>query len=325
MFSKIVITTLVWNLLTIQCFSQQTNYAEKSNWAVFPGNYTKELKSYLKDSSLLTKVDVFYVYPTVFLDKADERWNIPLEDENQRRKILDNVIRFQASAWVEAGSMYVPFYRQAHIRSYRNLETGGREAIMLAYSDVKEAFQYYLDNYNNGRPIILAGHSQGSTHLMLLLKDFFDNKPLQSQLVAAYLPGIGIKKNEYQSLKLLTDSTQTGGYVSWNTFKKKLSKEKYENWYKGSSVVNPVTWDLSKTAERKLHKGFLFNNNSIYRQSFTTHLIDGAIWISTPHFPYRSMAWTMDDYHIGDVNLFWEDVRHNAKLRSSQFLKDKKY
>lgn len=208
---KIIFSMLVCILLTFQCFSQQTNYAEKSNWAVFPGNYTKELKGYLKDSSLLTKVDVFYVYPTVFLDKTDERWNIPLEDENQRRKILENAIRFQASAWVEAGSMYVPYYRQAHIRSYRNLESGGREALLLAYSDVKAAFQYYLDHHNNGRPIILAGHSQGSTHLMLLLKEFFDNKPLQNQLVAAYLPGIGVKKNEYQSLKLLTDSTQTGG------------------------------------------------------------------------------------------------------------------
>lgn len=320
MFSKIVFSTLVWCLLTFQFFSQQTNYAEKSNWAVCPGNYTEELKSYLKDSILLTKVDVFFVYPTVFLDKADERWNISLEDNNQRRKILDNVVRFQASAWVEAGRMFIPYYRQAHIRSYRNLESGGREALLLAYSDVKAAFQYYLEHHNNGRPIILAGHSQGSTHLMLLLKEFFDNKPLQNQLVAAYLPGIGVKKTEYQSLKLLTDSTQTGGYVSWNTFKKKISKEKYENWYKGSSVVNPVTWDLSKTAERKLHKGFLFNNNFIYRQSFTTHLIDGAIWISTPHFPYRSMSWTMDDYHIGDVNLFWEDVRHNAKLRARKFV-----
>ena len=77
MFSKIVITTLVWNLLTIQCFSQLTNYAEKSNWAVFPGNYSKELSSYLKDSSLLAKVDVFYVYPTVFLDKACQTFTYP--------------------------------------------------------------------------------------------------------------------------------------------------------------------------------------------------------------------------------------------------------
>ncbi len=86
-------------------------------------------------------------------------------------------------------------------------------------------------------------------------------------------------------------------------------------------AVNPVTWDLSKTADRNRHKGFLFNNNTLYSKSFTTHLIDGAIWISTPHFPYRSMAWTMDDYHIGDVNLFWEDVRHNAKLRANEFIK----
>ena len=322
MFSKIAVIVVLWNLSTFYCFSQNPNYAEKANWAVLPGNYSKELSSYLKDTSLLSKVDVFYVYPTVFLDKADERWNIPIEDEGQRKKIIDNAVRFQASAWVEAGRLFVPFYRQAHIRSYRNIDKGGREALMFAYGDVKASFQYYLDHYNNGRPIILAGHSQGSTHLMLLLKDFFDGKPLQKQLVAAYLPGIGIKKNEYQTLKLLTDSTQTGGYVSWNTFKKKLNHEKYDNWYKGSSVVNPVTWDLSKTADRSIHRGFLFNNNTMYPKSFTTHLIDGAIWISTPHFPYRSMAWTMDDYHIGDINLFWEDVRHNAKLRASTFIKN---
>ena len=183
MFSKIVFSTLVWCLLTFQFFSQTTNYSEKSSWAVLPGNYSKELSSYLKDSSLLSKVDVFYVYPTVFLDKSDERWNIPVEYAEQRRKIIENAVRFQASAWVEAGRMYAPFYRQAHIRSYRNIEAGGRDALLIAYSDVKAAFQYYLDNYNNGRPIILAGHSQGSTHLMLLLKDFLSKFPKLNKIL----------------------------------------------------------------------------------------------------------------------------------------------
>ena len=127
MFSKIAVLVTLWNLSTFYCFSQNPNYAEKANWAVLPGNYSKELSSYLKDTSLLSKVDVFYVYPTVFLDKADERWNIPIEDEAQRKKIIDNAVRFQASAWVEAGRLFVPFYRQAHIRSYRNIDKGGRE------------------------------------------------------------------------------------------------------------------------------------------------------------------------------------------------------
>ena len=53
----------------------------------------------------------------------------------------------------------------------------------------------------------------------------------------------------------------------------------------------------------------------MYAQSFHTHLENGAVWISIPHVPFRSLAWTLDDYHIGDVNLFWKDIQINAKNR----------
>jgi hypothetical protein len=304
----------------IATFSQSIDFSQPENWAVQAQKIPGVLIPYLIDTSNLSKADVFYVYPTLFLNKKDERWNISIDDTAFRKRIIDNAVRFQASAWVECGRMFIPFYRQAHIRSYRNLENGGKEALLFAYGDIKAAFQYYLDHFNNGKPIILAGHSQGSTHLTLLLKDFFDGKPLQKQLVAAYLPGIGLKRNEFNTIPLMTSPNQTGGFVSWNTFKRKVNKEKFEMWYKGKAVINPVSWTTEKYASSKEHKGFLFSNNKIYSQSFSTHLIDGAIWISTPHFPYRSMAWTMDDYHIGDINLFWADVKFNAKQRLSNYL-----
>jgi hypothetical protein len=317
---KIFVSVLFILFQFVLLTAQVINYEYISNWAVHPNNIPGVLLPYIKDTSNFSKADVFYVYPTLFLDKKDERWNIPIDDTVFRKKVLDNAVRFQASAWVESGRMFAPYYRQANIRAYRNLENGGREALLFAYSDIKAAFQYYLDHFNNGKPIILAGHSQGSTHLTLLLKDFFDGKPLQKQLVAAYLPGIGLKKNEFNTIPLMTSPNQVGGFVSWNTFKRKVNKEKFEMWYKGKAVINPVTWNSDKIAERKKHQGFLFSNNKIYQQSFSTHLIDGAIWITTPHFPYRSMAWTMDDYHIGDVNLFWVDVNLNSKQRLEEYL-----
>jgi hypothetical protein len=94
-------------------------------------------------------------------------------------------------------------------------------------------------------------------------------------------------------------------------------------WYKGKCVVNPVSWKVDELAKRTLHKGFLFSNGKLYEKSFTTHLIDGALWISTPHFPYRYLAWTMDDYHIGDINLFWKDIRDNVSLRIQSYLNAK--
>lgn len=294
------------------------DYSQSVNWAVVPGAYPDELKEFIVNDPL-SGVDVFYVYPTLILNEDDKRWNVPIDDEKQRKNVIGSAVRFQASTWANAGELYVPFYRQAHLRSYYKLEEGGRDALMLAYSDVKAAFQYYLEHFNKGKGIILAGHSQGATHLSLLLKDFFDDKPLQNQLIAAYVPGIGLNENEYKTIPLMKMAKETGGFVTWNTFKKKFD-DRFYKWYKGKAVINPVTWDTTFIANSEQHQGFLFSNGKMYRHSFDTHLADGVVWITTPKFPYRYLAFTMKHYHLGDVNLFWEDIRINAILRSQAYL-----
>jgi hypothetical protein len=298
------------------------DYSSVDNWAVLPGNYPNNLKEYSVKNPQ-DSIDVFYVYPTMNVSNKDERWNVPINDSVQIKKVLNIAVRFQASAWGSAGSLYVPYYRQAHIRSYTHLENGGTTALLLAYSDVKAAFEYYLKHYNHGRGIILASHSQGSTHVSCLLRDFFDGKPLQKQLVAAYIPGIGLDKNQFKTIPLMQHPDQTGGFVTWNTFKKKFDQEKYK-WLKGKVVVNPVTWDSSAIASRQLHKGFLYTDGKMYTNSFVTHTDNGVIWISTPHFPYRYITITMRNYHSGDVNLFWEDIRENSLLRIKAFRSNQK-
>jgi hypothetical protein len=294
------------------------DYSNTEHWVISPKHDTSLHVAYISDTTLMAYADVFYVYPTVFTDKKYKDWNVSIDNEEQRKKTR-KVSRLQGSAWSEVGRMYAPYYTQAHLRSYTNLETGGRDALLKAYSDVKKAFEFYLENYNQGRPIILAGHSQGATHVMLLLKDFFDEKKLQEQLICAYMPGIAVKKDEFKTIPFLTNPMDVGGFVSWNTFKRRYKTKKYKDWYKGSAVINPVTWDLSNYAKRSHHKGFLFWDEKMYEQSFKTHLVDGAVWISIPHVPFRSLSVAMKDYHIGDVNLFWEDIRINAKDRVNAF------
>ncbi len=298
------------------------DYSSVKNWAVLPENYPASLKDYpVKNPQ--DSIDVFYVYPTLIVSDKDARWNVSIEDSIQRAKVLNTAVHFQASAWASSGSLYVPFYRQAHLRSYSNLENGGKTALLLAYSDVKAAFEYYLKHYNQGRGIILAGHSQGSTHIAALLHDFFDGKPLQNQLVSAYIPGIGFDKNQFGTVLFMDHPSQIGGFVTWNTFKHKYDKKNYQ-WYKGKVVINPVTWDTTTIAPRKLHKGFLYSNGKMYKNSFVTHIGNGVIWISTPHFQYRYLTFLMRNYHTGDVNLFWEDIKENSLLRVQNYKAKKK-
>ncbi|MDO9594877.1 MAG: DUF3089 domain-containing protein [Lutibacter sp.] len=297
------------------------NYENSATWAILPDFYPENLKHWQTNTTGL-EADIFYIYPTLNIEKKDLRWNVPVTDSIQNVKVIDKAVYFQASAFLNAGKLYVPYYRQAHLRSYASFENGGKEALNLAYSDIKEAFKVYLEKYNHGRPIIIASHSQGTTHAIRLLKEFFDEKSLQNQLVAAYLPGIAIKKNEFKTIQMMTNPTEIGGFVSWNTFKKNYYPKKYEEWFKGKEVSNPIDWDSSNESEQSDHKGFLFTNDKIYKQALQVYVKDGILWISTPHFPYRLLVLAKKRYHAGDINLFWEDIRENASLRVESYLKN---
>lgn len=296
-----------------------TAYSQAQNWAALPNHLPQGLAYHCTDTTLWAKADVFYVYPTLNTARSDKRWNVPINDPEQRSKVCLTALPFQGSAFVEAGRFYCPFYRSAHLRSYYTSDPSAKQALELAYADVRAAFVYYLANYNHGRPIILAAHSQGSTHCGLLLQEFFDGKPLQQQLVAAYLPGIGILAADLKEIPLLTSPAQTGGYLAWNTFKKRIDQNAYQKWYKGRAVINPVTWTLASIAPKEAHKGFLYADNQLYAALFQTHLIDGAIWIDRPKGKFFLMSFTMRNYHIGDINLFWQDIRENARLRVQSF------
>ncbi len=288
------------------------DYQNEENWAVLPSKISE------------LKADIFYIYPTLTTNDKDLRWNIPINDSIQNAKIINTAVRFQASAWASSGKMYVPIYRQAHLRAYYHYESGGKEALTLAYSDVKAAFEYYLKHYNNDRPIILASHSQGSTHASLLLKEFFDDKPIQKQLVAAYIPGIGFKKDEFKTIPLMTKPNETGGFVSWNTYKRNKVPKSYNKWYKGKVASNPITWDAAKFTKREDHKGFLYSNGKLYKNALRIEVIDGMIWTTLPKFPHRLFAIFKKNYHVGDINLYWKDIQQNSELRVKSWLKNHK-
>ena len=204
----------------------EPNYSKNESWAVLPGKYPKDLIQITGDYSE-KRADVFYIYPTLFSERKNPSLNADIFDESFRKEIIQKAIKYQASAWVSSANLYAPFYRQAHYRIFsepysivdlRN-ESPGIGAWTLAYEDLKNAFEYYIEHYNNGKPIIIATHSQGTMHAIQLIKDYFDDKPLKDKLVAAYLIGTRILPDEFKSIKPMINPDDVGGFVSWNTYK----------------------------------------------------------------------------------------------------------
>ncbi len=120
---------------------------------------------------------------------------------------------------INIAGYFRPRYRQANLQAFfTDDKEKAKAAFDTAYEDMRTAFIYYLKNYNNGRPIIIASHSQGTLHAGRLLKEFFEGKPLQNQLVCAYIIGLPVFTNYFSDLKPCEDSTATGCFVRWRTF-----------------------------------------------------------------------------------------------------------
>jgi len=303
------------------------DYSNLQYWAAHPNKWdpSDTVPLPLVSNPLEKVADVFFLHPTTLTGiRENGITNARIDDSSINYKTDFSAILYQASAFNERARIFAPRYRQAHIGMYAEPDSVSKYAAFnLAYDDVKKAFLYYLENENKGRPIIIASHSQGTTHATRLLKEFFDQKPLSKQLVCAYLVGMGVKKNEYVSIPVCRDSTSTGCFVSWRTFRYDYS----DNWANRIDttivVVNPITWKTTnEVAERWMQQGaVLYNLKKVYTQTHSAQAEGSALWVSHPRFP-GSFLYRNKNFHAGDINLFYVDVRKDATRKIEAFLKN---
>jgi Protein of unknown function (DUF3089) len=298
------------------------NYDSLDYWAAHPAKHDPSDSvpaPLLQDYTLDSTVDVFFIHPTTFTDTKNERWNATIDDASLNAKTDYSTILFQASVFNQA-RVFAPRYRQANLKSYFTKDTNSaKKAFDFAYEDVKAAFQYYLEKLNHGRPIILASHSQGSNHAIRLLREFFDEKPLQEKLIVAYVVGMNIPTNAFVRLKPCVDSATIGCFCGWRTFKK--GHEPYLlDTYKESFVTNPLTWRTTdEYADRRLNRGAVLRNfNEVVMHSTDAQIHNSILWSNRPKFP-GSILYRSKNYHIGDINLFYMSIRKNMQVRITAY------
>jgi len=303
------------------------DYNNKDFWAAHP--WKKDLsdsvpadlqKTYRQDSL----ADVFFIHPTTLTDYADNRWNADINDAALNAKTDYSTILYQASVFNESCRIFAPRYRQAHIKAFYTNSAEADTAFEIAYADVKAAFEFYLQHYNQHRPIIIASHSQGTKHAGRLLKEFFENKPLQNQLVCAYIIGMPVPEDYFTTLKPCKDSLATGCFVSWRTFKRDTEEPKFimDEKFK-SIVINPLTWtNATALISAKDNKGGVLKNfNHVVPHVVSAQIHNNILWSSKPDVPGK-IFYTQKNYHIGDINLFYMNIRENAAARIHAFLRN---
>ena len=308
------------------------DYADLHYWAAHPWKWDpsdsvpKPLRNEPKDST----TDVFFLYPTSYTMKLKtKKQNAAIDDDYINAKTDYSSILYQASVFNNQSRIFSPRYRQAHIT---NFFTKDKEkatvAFETAYEDVRSAFEYYLKTWNNGRPVIIASHSQGSMMAERLLKEFFDTPQglappaLKNKLVVAYVIGWPVPKEYFGSLKICADSFQTGCICSWRTVRKGFVPFYLKNEKGNSFVTNPLTWTTgNEYASKKLNKGSVLTRfNKIYKQTTDAQISNGLLAIKKPKFPW-SFLYIIRNYHVGDINLFYMNIRDNVRQRINMFWK----
>lgn len=209
--------------------------------------------------SVSKDVDTFYIYATEYIMGS-------LKEGAPEYAALDNTemvqgvkgqYEVQASAYEDSTNVFVPYYRQAGMQAMKDSwkKTGDVDAAIsgIPYSDITAALDYYFENCNNGRPFIIAGHSQGSAIIRLLLKKYFkEHSDYYKRMVAAYIIGYSVTKDDlkaYPYLKFATGESDTGVIISWNT----EGRKNVENNASTAVVlpneisINPLNWKLDET------------------------------------------------------------------------------
>ena len=304
--------------------SGDPDYSNLNYWASHPwkedpaDNIPTSIQTKEKDSL----ADVFFIHPTTYTELSMPMgWNADIDNESINKKTDNGTILYQASVFNQHCRIFAPRYRQANLKAFFTPDkVAADKAFDIAYEDIKTAFKYYLEHYNNNRPIIIASHSQGTLHAGRLLKEFFEGKPLENKLVCAYIIGLPVFTNYFTQLPACNDSTSIGCFVSWRTFKEDYLPDFVMNEKEKAIVTNPLTWKRDETiAPASLNKGGILREfNKVIPGLVHTRVHGNVLWVNKPQF-FGSVFLTMKNYHIADYNLFYMNIRQNVEARLRAF------
>lgn len=319
------------------------SYADAAMWIARPdiaGNPSLWVPTGTEAATPASQVSVFFIHPTSYLERA--QWNAPVDDaESQQRASL--FVRSQASAFNGVGAIWAPKYRQATFGAFLTSEADAQKALDFAYKDVLAAFDAFVAEAPKDRPIILAAHSQGSLHLIRLLRERVANKPIAARIVAVYAAGWPISvTGDLAALGLPGCETrdQAGCILSWQSFAEPADPKMVTDVYDASTgfdgspragspmlCVNPLTGATgNEAAPATANLGTLVPNADLTDGTLTVGAVParcdirGFLLIGDGP-DLGAYVLPGNNYHVYDYALFWANIRADAAARVAAYKK----
>ncbi len=279
---------------------------------------------------------VFFVPPTSYTKGALGDWNAALGDADTDR-LAAVFLRGLASPFNRADELWAPKYRQAAVGAFLTDKPEATMAIDAAYADVAQAFDYFLANVGADKPIVLAGHSQGSTHILRLLRDKVAGTPLEPRIAAVYAPGWPISvEHDLPALPLPACATanQAACLVAYASFSDDGDPGQLLRRYsmipgldgepRGEDdpivCVNPLTGTVGGAADASANLGTLVPSNNLATAELVAGAVparcdeQGLLRIGDPPEMGEGVL-PGGNYHVYDIPLFWKNLQEDVIAR----------
>lgn len=296
--------------LLVERRQEVLDYSNPNLWLHFP----PALSSAPQDSP---PADVFFVCGTL-----QEQGTSPWLDIGPHQALLSEFpYRAQASAFAQAGRIFQPQYRQATIETFLRSDSDITQAMAVPVADIHQAFLHYLSHYNQGRPFLLVGNSQGSIVLLNLMQEVLADPAKRAHFIAAYLIGYSVTPADlvHSGMKLAAAPDDLGVIITYNTLAKGATQAR--TLLPHALCVNPLNWvNTSEYAPRSLHLGAVsFDENGKHvTPNYTDAWIDpqlGALIIGEAQ-PERPLGFfPPGDLHSHNISYFYNNLAQNAELR----------
>jgi hypothetical protein len=312
------------------------DYSKKESWYQIP-EITKD-------------VDTFYIFATDYILSSFEEGAPDYATLDNEELLFGTKIEYRdhASAYADSTNVFVPYYRQSGLRYAGEViqKTGNFDnALMgLPYEDITAALDYYFDNCNGGRPFILAGHSQGSAMVLLLLKTYFKDHPeYYARMLAAYVIGYSVTTEYLEAnphLKFTTGETDTGVIIAWNTEGPENVRTNAHNIVvlPGTRSINPLNWKLDETyAPASMNLGSIIENKETGETSIgdvgadaQINLARGVVVTHAKADPMPEEAAKIgaeffgpDGRHGNDYTFYYNNIKANVAKRVAAYMADR--
>ena len=258
-----------------------------------------------------TGADVFYIVSTWEEDWTDAKGRVSHYADvwnPTHRERMGIEIGGVAAYMAPGNRFWAPYYRHATIDAFLTRDDGIiRERTRLAMGDVCDAFDEFLKNRDNSRPLILAGFSQGGMAVVELLKHIDDET--YADLAAAYVMGYKVTAEdlaECRHIKAATGESDTGVTICYNTVK----DVKYVQSVIADTefAINPVNWTTDATPA-VLHDSITVTLSPEYHALVVTGY-DGA-----EYKPYKDFI-NVGDIHSCEPWLYSECIQENMAVRA---------